>query len=57
MEIGDKIVWTVGKVESKGVFIENNEDETSTVITHFIGGQIASREVRVNSTLLNKKNW
>jgi len=57
MEIGDKVIWKVGKVESKGVFIENKEDETSTVITHFIGGMIANREIVVDTRLLNKVNW
>ena len=54
--VGDKVKWVVGIVESKGVFLEENEDGTSTVITHFIGGQIANREVKVKSDLL-KANW
>ena len=57
MQIGDKVVWTVGKVESKGVFLESYEDGYSLVITHFVGGQIGNREVRVMTALLKCKQW
>lgn len=55
-EIGDKISWTVGRVISKGVYLED-DGEFATVVTHFIGGQIAHREVKVELNLLNKTNW
>lgn len=51
-KIGQKVKWTVGIVESKGVFLEEVENGKSTVITHFIGGQIANREIQVESSLL-----
>ena len=54
--IGDKVSWKVGRVESKGVFLEDDGKKAS-VVTHFIGGQIANREVEVEIELLNKTSW
>ena len=57
MNTGDKIIWTVGKVENKGVFLVENDNEVSEVISHYIGGQPAIRQVKVLTKLLIKKEW
>ena len=50
--IGEKVTWKVGKIISKGCFLEDNENGTCSVITHFIGGQPANRQIDVNKELL-----
>lgn len=53
LEIGQKVKWTVGIVESVGVVYED-KGEMVTVITHYIGGIRSNREVEVLKSLLIK---
>ena len=57
MEIGDKVTWISGVVESKGVFLEDNGDGTSNIVIHFIGGQPTHKELAVNNNLIKKESW
>lgn len=53
LEIGQKVKWTVGAVESIGVALED-KGEMVTVITHYIGGARSNREIEVLKSLLIK---
>lgn len=52
-EIGQKVRWTVGKIESEGVVLDSREDMT-TVITHKVAGRISNSEVEVVTEILKK---
>jgi hypothetical protein len=55
IEIGQKVKWTVGNVESQGVVLEDKGEYTD-VITHFIGGARSNMQVEVLTELLIKVN-
>lgn len=52
LQIGEKVTWTVGRVVSKGCYLEDTKNGMSTVITHFIGGVPCNREVEVVKSIL-----
>lgn len=45
--IGDKVKWTIGNVETKGVFLEYTENDNAKVITHYIAGRVDNREIEL----------
>lgn len=51
-QVGDKVTWKVGKVVSRGCFLEHNENGNCTVITHLVAGRVDNREVEVVKDLL-----
>lgn len=53
LEIGQKVKWTVGNVESEGVVFEC-KGEFTEVMTHYIGGVRSNREIEVLTELLIK---
>lgn len=56
-QIGERVFFKTGKIETKAVFLEDNKDGTCSVIAHFIGGQVANgRELRVLKNKL-KLHW
>lgn len=53
LEIGQKVKWTMGNVESIGVVLEE-KGEFTTVITHYIGGKRSNIQIDVVTELLIK---
>lgn len=54
LRIGEKVTWTVGKVVSVGVVLDDEieGDKTVNVLTHNIGGITSHREIAVERELL-----
>lgn len=55
MEIGQKVKWTIGNVESIGVVLEE-KGELTTVVTHYIAGKRCHTQIDVQTNLLIKTN-
>ena len=52
MEIGDKVKWMTGIVETTGVFIEEVNEIESMIFLHTIGGQTVHKDLVVKTELL-----
>ena len=52
LRVGEKVTWTVGKIVSRGCFLERMDDGTCIIITHFVGGMPCNRECRVIESIL-----
>lgn len=53
MEIGQRVKWKVGAIESVGVFLEEVDKESSKVFIHKIGNQLSGREGIVKTSILH----
>ena len=54
MEIGDKVKWMTGIVETVGVFIEEVNETESVIFLHTIGGQAVHKDLVVKTEILVK---
>lgn len=43
--VGNKVKWTIGSVETKGVFLEYTENDEAKIITHYIADRVDNREI------------
>lgn len=51
LRTGDKVRWTMGRIESKGVVHSDNGEDVD-VLTHYIGGIRDHRNIKVDKKLL-----
>tara|TARA_R110002020_G_scaffold392352_4_gene602630 strand:+ start:897 stop:1085 length:189 start_codon:yes stop_codon:yes gene_type:complete len=51
-QIGEKVVWTVGKIKTTGCFLEDNNDGTCDVVTHYVNGRLSNRIITVQKSIL-----
>lgn len=51
-EIGQKVKWTAGSVECKGVFLKDNGDGAATIVVHYIGNVFSGVERNVMLNVL-----
>ena len=53
-QIGDKINWKVGGIESSGVVLDDNGGDTLTVITHLVAGRVDNRQIELQREVIVK---
>lgn len=51
-QIGDKVIWTVGKIVCSGYYLDDNLDNTSNIMPHKIDGVVNNQIIPVIKKIL-----